>query len=50
MAAVSDRVVTVFGGTRFVGGRIVRHLRLHDFRDTQRDGNGTTDTHCRSDG
>ncbi len=30
MAAVSDRVVTVFGGTGFLGRRIVRHLRLHD--------------------
>ena len=31
MAAASDRVVTVFGGTGFLGRRIVRHLRLHDF-------------------
>ena len=31
MAAASDRVVTVFGGTGFLGRRIVRHLRLQDF-------------------
>jgi uncharacterized protein YbjT (DUF2867 family) len=31
MAAASDPVVTVFGGTGFLGRRIVRHLRLHDF-------------------
>lgn len=30
MTAASDRVVTVFGGTGFLGCRIVRHLRLHD--------------------
>src|SRR6516162_3696270 len=31
MAAASDRVVTVFGGTGFLGRRIVRHLRLQGF-------------------
>jgi uncharacterized protein YbjT (DUF2867 family) len=32
MAAESDRIVTVFGGTGFLGRRIVQHLRLHGFR------------------
>jgi len=31
MATASDRVVTIFGGTGFLGRRIVRHLRLHGF-------------------
>ena len=31
MAAASDPVVTVFGGTGFLGRRIVRHLGLHGF-------------------
>ena len=31
MATASDRVVTVFGGTGFLGHRIVRHLRLSGF-------------------
>src|SRR5882724_5940400 len=31
MAAASNSVVTVFGGTGFLGCRIVRHLRLHGF-------------------
>jgi uncharacterized protein YbjT (DUF2867 family) len=31
MAATTDRTVTVFGGTGFLGRRIVRHLRSHGF-------------------
>jgi NADH dehydrogenase len=31
MAAASSSVVTVFGGTGFLGRRIVSHLRLHGF-------------------
>jgi NADH dehydrogenase len=29
--AMSIRVVTVFGGTGFLGRRVVRHLRKHEF-------------------
>ena len=31
MATASDRIVTVFGGTGFLGRSIVQHLRLHGF-------------------
>jgi uncharacterized protein YbjT (DUF2867 family) len=31
MATAGDLVVTVFGGTGFLGRRIVQHLRLHGF-------------------
>src|SRR5467141_1046168 len=31
MAATNDRTVTVFGGTGFLGLRVVRHLRAHEF-------------------
>src|SRR5216684_7233745 len=31
MAATNDCIVTVFGGTGFLGRRVVRHLRAHEF-------------------
>jgi uncharacterized protein YbjT (DUF2867 family) len=32
MVATNGRTVTVFGGTGFLGRRIVRHLRYREFR------------------
>jgi uncharacterized protein YbjT (DUF2867 family) len=31
MAGTNERIVTVFGGTGFLGRRVVRHLRSHQF-------------------
>ena len=31
MVATNGRTVTVFGGTGFLGSRIVRHLRYREF-------------------
>jgi NAD(P)-dependent dehydrogenase (short-subunit alcohol dehydrogenase family) len=31
MAGSNERIVTVFGGTGFLGRRVVRHLRSHEF-------------------
>src|SRR5260370_36134886 len=31
MVVTNGRTVTVFGGTRFLGSRIVRHLRYREF-------------------
>jgi nucleoside-diphosphate-sugar epimerase len=38
MVATNDRMVTVFGGTGFLGRRIVRHLRVTDFLFASRQG------------